>query len=397
MRKIGILLWAHPHYGGVFQYSLSIIRAAAELDRSRYSVTVFYRHDAWCKYMHEMEGNGLIWVRYHANIPLIILGMACRIAEKNGLLLKLYRQMHPIYHTVKVLGIKLMIYPAPVTLSFEMNVPYIIAVHDLQHRLHPEFPEVSACGERSRREYLFSNCCRHAMTILTESEEGSRDVRRFYGVEHDVIRTLPYVPPHYLKEADAGDVINKYGLPPRYLFYPAQFWEHKNHVRLIEALHLINKEKGLEIPIVLVGAKKNAYRKTMKRIAELGMSGQVIYLGYVSDEDMIGFYRTAEALVMPTFFGPSNIPQLEAFLLGCPVITSNIPGIYEQVGDAALLIAPDSARSIADGIEKVWCDKGVRQELVRRGYERVASWTPENFGLKFRAICDEAIARNFSE
>ena len=392
-KNIGIVLWAHPYYGGVFQYSLSIINAMAALDHNLYDVTIFYRHKAWRNYMHEVKGNRFAWVRYYANIPLIILGMTCKIAEKHRLLLHLSRLLHPLYYMAKSRQIDFMIYPAPVAISFEIGIPYMIAVHDLQHRLHPEFPEVSAFGEWSRREYLFKNSSRDAAAVLVESETGKNDLLSFYEVKRENVHILPYVAPFYLMNLKAADVIKKYSLPERYIFYPAQFWHHKNHLRLIDALALIKMEKGVEIPIVLVGAKKNAYKDTMKRIAELGMEGQVVYLGYVSDEDMVGLYKTAQALVMPTFFGPSNIPQLEAFLLGCPVITSDVPGIYEQVGDAAILVSPSSVRSIAEAIERIWSDERLRQDLIQKGYKRIASWTPEHFSKTFQKIFAETLQK----
>lgn len=178
--------------------------------------------------------------------------------------------------------------------------------------------------------------------------------------------------------------MTKYGLPKRYIFYPAQFWAHKNHLRLIEALSLIRQEKGLEIPAVFVGSKKNAYKRTWGKIADLGLSKQIIYLGYVTDEDMVGLYKNAQALVMPTFFGPSNIPPLEAFLLECPVVTSDVPGIREQVGDAAILVDPASPPSIAEAIVDIWSDEALRQELIRKGRTRLDSWRPEQFSSTFQ-------------
>lgn len=390
-KKIGIALWAHPHYGGVFQYSLSIMNAAAGLDRSRYDITIFYRHEAWTQYMQEEPGNSFSWVPYYANIPLMALGMTCRIAERNKLLLDMYKRMHSLYHRALKCGIDLMVYPAPIPLSFEIGIPYMISVHDLQHRLHPEFPEVSRYGEWGRREYLFKNCSRNAAAVIAESETGKKDIVHFYDVPENRIHVLPYVSPHYLAHNRPVDVINKYGLPDRYLFYPAQFWMHKNHMRLVEALAFIKQERGTEIPIVFVGSRKNAYKQTMKRISELGLSRQVFYLGYVPEEDMVGLYRTAHALVMPTFFGPSNIPQLEAFLLGCPVITSNVPGINEQVGDAALQVRPDSVESIAAGIITLWTDDAIRQDLIRKGYAHVSSWTSERFGKAFQQFVESAM------
>ena len=82
------------------------------------------------------------------------------------------------------------------------------------------------------------------------------------------------------------------------------------------------------------------------------------------------FYRRARAMVMPTFFGPTNIPPLEAFALGCPVAVSNIYGIPEQVGDAALLFDPNSVEEIADCIERLWQDDALCASLISKGHAR---------------------------
>ena len=88
----------------------------------------------------------------------------------------------------------------------------------------------------------------------------------------------------------------------------------------------------------------------MSTASDLGLESQIRYGGYVPDEDMSGLYAGAVALTMPTFFGPTNIPVLEAWAYGCPVLTSDIRGIREQVGDAGVLVDPRSIESIADGI-----------------------------------------------
>jgi glycosyltransferase involved in cell wall biosynthesis len=80
---------------------------------------------------------------------------------------------------------------------------------------------------------------------------------------------------------------------------------------------------------------------------------------------------------MPTFFGPTAIPPVEAWSLGCPVITSDIRGIREQMGDAALLVDPRSVESIAAGIVRVWKEQALRKELVARGRERLTSYYSE--------------------
>src|SRR5262249_4685872 len=98
-------------------------------------------------------------------------------------------------------GVDLMIYPVPDPLSFEAGVPYVMAIHDLQHRLQPDFPEVSADGEWESREYLFRNGSRYATLLLADSQTGKEDILTFYepyGVTADRVKILPFAPTSYL-------------------------------------------------------------------------------------------------------------------------------------------------------------------------------------------------------
>jgi glycosyltransferase involved in cell wall biosynthesis len=104
---------------------------------------------------------------------------------------------------------------------------------------------------------------------------------------------------------------------------------------------------------------------------------------------MPGLYRAARALVMPTFFGPTNIPQLEAFALGCPVATSRIYGIPEQVGDAALLFDPSSVDEIYDAIEKLWTDDALCAGLAQKGREHEAKWGRPQFRSRLAEIVEQ--------
>lgn len=302
-------------------------------------------------------------------------------------------------------GIEMMVYPAPSSLSFETDIPYVMAIHDLQHRLQPEFPEVSACGEWERREYLFQKGARYATLLFADSEVGKEDILNFYGpcgVTEDRVKVLPFLPASYLaqnvSESDAMRVRETYRLPKRYLFYPAQFWPHKNHARIVQALARLKQQHGLEIPIVLCGSYTGAIRKrTFSEVTglakKLNLAEQVLYKGHVRDEDMPGLYSGEAILVMPTFFGPTNIPVLEAWAFGCPVLTSDIRGIREQVGDAGLMVDPRSVDSIADGIHRVWSDEQLRSTLIENGRRRLAGYTPQDYRERLVEFLEEAKAR----
>jgi glycosyltransferase involved in cell wall biosynthesis len=306
-------------------------------------------------------------------------------------------------HWLRSLGIELMLYPTPQARSFEIGLPYIMAIHDLQHRLQPEFPEVSANGEWDYREYLFRNGARRAVFILADSEVGKEDVLNFYGeygVQPERVKVLPFLPasdlPSDVSEQERSRIRAKYNLRGRFLFYPAQFWPHKNHARIVRALGLL-KQQNVEAGIVFCGSsegaiRKNALKEVMIAAEENHVTENVVNLGYVPDEDMGALYAEAAALVMPTFFGPTNIPVLEAWRFGCPVITSDIRGIREQAGNAAVLVDPKSVEAIAEGIRQIWTDAQLRQSLASAGRVRLSTYTPADFRKRLIEIIEEAKA-----
>jgi glycosyltransferase involved in cell wall biosynthesis len=290
-------------------------------------------------------------------------------------------------------------------MSFEAGIPFVMPIHDLQHRLQPQFPEVSGNGEWNFREFLFRNSARHATLLLADSEVGKEDILECYGsygITPDRIKVVPYLPAHYLatavSEIERRRVRIKHDLPTRYLFYPAQFWLHKNHAGIVRALDLLKRRYGQGLPIVFCGShtgdhRERTFRDIMALISQCGIEKDVRYLGYVPDEDMSGLYAEAEGLIMPTFFGPTNIPVLEAWAFGCPVLTSDIRGVREQTGDGALLVDPRSDQAIADGIWRLWTDKDFARGLAQRGRQRLASYTPMEYRRRMRAVLCEAKTR----
>ena len=298
-----------------------------------------------------------------------------------------------------------MLYPEPDSIPFETDVPYVMAIHDLQHRLHPEFPEVSANGEWDWREYVFRNGARSGTLLLADSEIGKEDILNFYGpygVTPDRVKVLPFIPASYLvpdvPETEQQRVRKRYQLPDRYLFYPAQFWPHKNHKRLVEALGLLKERRGLEVAIAFCGSytgeiRASIFQEVKSIAARMRIDKQLHYLGYVPDEDMSGVYAGAVALTMPTFFGPTNIPVVEAWAFGCPVLTSDIRGIREQAQDAAMLVDPTSVESIADGIYQLCTNDGLSKRLIAGGRDRLTAYTPADYRQKLIEIIEEAKGR----
>ena len=421
---IGIVPTLSGLGGGAYQYSLTMLSALYECERDECKDEfVVFAHAVHHPAVMALNGRGwTVKPLQSSSLKRLAKQMVRRVAGEASLFEASTWFRHRLHQGVSLpdpdvvrsrpdmarwfhrFGVELMLYPTPNTLSFEAGIPYVMAIHDLQHRLQPEFPEVSANGEWERREYLFRNGIRHATLLLADSDVGKEDILSFYGsygVTADRVKVLPFLPSCYLAvdnvEGERQRVGARYRLPEEYLFYPAQFWPHKNHGRIIEALALLKQEHRVKIPIVLSGSHageipRRTFREVMLLSHQLGIEDQIHYLGYVLEEDMSGLYAGAVALVMPTFFGPTNIPVLEAWAFGCPVITSDIRGIRQQSDDAALLVDPRSAEAIADGIYRLWTDENLRRTLAGRGRQRLATYTPDNYQRRLVEILEEAKA-----
>lgn len=272
------------------------------------------------------------------------------------------------------------------------DLPYMVTVLDLQHRLQPWFPEVSKGGQWDRREAQISRSLRRASFVIVGTESGRREVEGFYQVPSDRIRILPHPTPGFALGAgqpEPSKLPEKLGIPPGYILYPAQFWPHKNHTNLLLAIHDLRVRHHITLPVVLVGSDHGNLIHIKQFTDELGLSDQVHFLGFVEQADLINLYRNAFALAYLSFFGPENLPPLEAFALGCPVIASKVAGSEEQLGHAALLVDPTRPREIADSIRRLHEDASMRDSLVERGFDRARQWTADDFVRGVFRILDE--------
>lgn len=271
------------------------------------------------------------------------------------------------------------------------EVPYVTVVWDLQHRLQPYFPEVSVDGRWARWERRTGNMLRRASYVIAGTEAGRREIESFYQVPRERIRILPHPTPTFAAAAPPegdGAALAGRRLPERFLFYPAQFWPHKNHTALLEALRRVRHE-GIDVDLVLAGSDQGNLAHVRQAAERLGLLEHVHFLGFVSRAELVALYRRAAALTYVSLFGPENLPPLEAFALGCPVIASRVSGAEEQMGCAALLYEPTDAAALAAAIQRLLTDPAERQRLIEAGKERAKRFTPDDFARGVFAVFDE--------
>jgi len=249
------------------------------------------------------------------------------------------------------------------------SINFILTIWDNCHRDFPEFPEVRSYGEFKRREYIY-NFLPLAYLTLVDSDELAICLHQRYGVDRDRLLTMPFSPNPMLKadlSIDSKAILDEYKLKPGFFLYPAQFWPHKNHIRIVQALTLL-KSQGEDPIVVFVGGDKGNQGVVMDSVTLAGLKDQILNLGFVPTDHLDALYQNCCAVVMPTYFGPTNLPPLEAWQALAPLIYSQ--HLAQQCNGAALLIDPDDPHTLANAMLQSK-QTSVRNELVRCGERRL--------------------------
>lgn len=386
MKKIGIYLASRPESGGTYQYCLSIIAALKVLIDDDYSVTAFFHSKDWEAVLPKK------FIKKHRkrNIFHRLFGRFYRFidrSEKN--ILRFSNLFNPMIRIINHSDCDVVIFPSQDSVSYQIKKKSISTIHDLMHRYEPYLSEYQD-GEYHRREKHFKAISKYTNLILVDSNVGKMHVIDSYSVEENKIFVLPFVAPLYMLQTAYEDVKKKYNLPSKYFFYPAQFWEHKNHISLLDALKILN-QKGIKVNLVLVGAKKNNYEKVLKKIKELNLLDQVKILGYVSNNEMASLYNSAFATVFVSILGPTNIPPIEALVSDCPLICSNSYAMPEQIGDAALYVNARDPKDIANKIIMLLENKELSRELKENGRKVISNYGPVEFQIKLKKAIDSIV------
>lgn len=376
MKKVAILLTSLPQIGGEHSYLMILMKSLIKFDKKKYRLLAICCNYFWTKWCRK---RGITYIYYkQENYSYNYMMANARFPA----FFKLYNTYNSLLG--KLLSknkIDLLISGQQGNFIPQFFCRTIQPVHDLMHRYEPDFEEIMVTY--TEREKFFSSKARIADVILVDSKLGKKQYLECYFEKrkHNArVEVLPFVVSNICKKHE--EYID---IPVKYIFYPAQFWEHKNHKNLILAIKIL-KEKIPDIHLILVGSEKNSLRMVKSLIQKNLLGNHISILGFVSDEQLVYLYKHAVAMVMPTYFGPTNIPPLEAMALGCPVIVSNKYAMGEQVGEAGLLFNPDSSEDIAHCIMQVWNDAELRQNMIEKGYEQSKKWTQKDFQKRFIKI-----------
>lgn len=374
IKKIGLLAFlSDGHNGGIFQYTQSIIDAVSVDTHKNIKYIIITNYD------ESGFDNAYLEVRKIKKTSFNILKKIIRLAQIY------FKIRKPLFFSQEEIAIyrDIDLFICPVTSlypHFYLNKPFVFTLHDLQERYYPEY--FTLTGKVTR--YVLNTVLSEASThIICESNHVKMDIIKFLNQKEDKISVIQAPPPadlmHFKFNADKfSEISDKYKLPAQYLFYPAQFWYHKNHLKLLEAFKLVLEQYN-ELHLVLTGAKQNNYQNVISKITELKLENKVLHLGYVAYEDLPYLYKMSTMLVMPTLFESISIPIYEAFALKVPVCASNVVALPEQVKDAGVLFDPNNASEIAKKIIQLMTDNILRETVIEKGYLKILSFSHEKY------------------
>jgi glycosyltransferase involved in cell wall biosynthesis len=264
----------------------------------------------------------------------------------------------------------------PIQSAFLTDLPSIYHPHDLQH-IH--LPEYFSARERAAREAHYQAFCRQARVVVVASRWAREDLIRQYHLPPEKVSIVPWAPvvTEYAQPTsrDLVSIRERLALPDGFILYPAQTWPHKNHLGLIEALAILQRERGLRVPLVATGFRNAFHRELERRARQLGVDGQVHWVGFVTPLELQSLYRLATAVIIPTLFEAASGPLWEAFAAGVAAACSNVTSLPEQADGAALIFDPDDPFAIADAVARLWTDSALRAQLVDRGRRNVSRYS----------------------
>lgn len=385
--RVAFNLIDSARWTGGYYYLLNLFRAIRNFEADHISPILFCGEDADENDLHAFRETGDIEVvrssifnadkKSSNNLRAFLIGV-----DSNAL--QVFRQ-----HKIDVVFENATFY------GRRFPIPAIAWLPDFQHRhLRNQF------GFRAywRRELGFRAQVGFGRMIMLSSEDARRDCEHFYrrAIGNTVVVRFATSIPADLIEAFPEKVIQEYQLPPKFFYLPNQFWKHKNHMVVIEALGLL-KQQGFDAVVAVTGnpldPRHPGYVGQLNaRIESLGLRDNFRILGLVPRRHVISLMRTCAALINPSFFEGWSSTVEEARVLGVPMLLSDIAVHREQMENAATYFNADDAEGLAAKLRDIASASPpltLAREPLAKSDEQV-----RRFARDFAVVVDRVLVRS---
>jgi len=272
------------------------------------------------------------------------------------------------------------------------RTPTVLTLCDLIYYIYPQ-----ACPSWIGHQYarfMTRMAARKARRIITISEYSKRDLILHLGCPQEKITVVyPAIDSAVFHPQDTASVEaakRRFGIRRPYLFYTGNHEARKNLKRLMDAYRNLPNRKNFHL--VLGGRIDHRRQEFYDSFSELVANGDVILCGEIPESDLPSLYTGADLFVFPSTYEGFGLPPLEAMAAGVPVVCSTATSLPEAVGDAAVLIDPDSTEELVAAITRVLDSKLLASELREKGLERVRQFSWDTAARQIMHVYEQAVA-----
>ncbi|MEK7511765.1 MAG: glycosyltransferase family 1 protein [Patescibacteria group bacterium] len=252
----------------------------------------------------------------------------------------------------------------------------VVTIHDLGFE---HFSEAYHWADKLYHKLIIQIIKRSATKIIAVSEFTKQDLIKTYKIPPEKISVVMngYDENQYKLLPDNGNLLKeKYKIDFPYILFVGRLELKKNIPRLVEAFGLFKRQHPeAKQKLVLVGVKGLTFPLVEEQIAKYNLADEIVFPGWVSDEDLPTFYNNADLFAFPSLFEGFGIPVLEAMACGCPVVCSNTTSLPEVAGDAALMFNPENTEEIVGCLEQVLLNSELSASLREKGLERAKQFS----------------------
>lgn len=263
----------------------------------------------------------------------------------------------------------------------------VLTLHDISFEHYPHFfnPDIA---RRLRARVPLT--VRRAAAIITDTAFSKGDIVRRYHVPPDKVSVAPLAAdPLYRPIDDARQLATaraRYGAGDHFILCVGDLQPRKNLRTLIEAYVRLRRSDALRHKLVLVGRKAWLFDDVVAAARASGYEDELVFTGYVPDDDLVLLYNAADLFVYPSLFEGFGLPPIEAMACGTPVVTSNTSSLPEVVGDAGLMVDPLDVEALAGAIARVLRDGDLRARLAAAGLRHAAQFSWDDTARTIREV-----------
>ncbi len=364
---------AHYTSAGIGQYAIHLAQALARLDSTNEYILLQHRNDRRPLVAEpHVQRQGVLTPSHH-RLEQSLLAAELRARRLVGHMAFDLLHSTDFIPPLRVRGFK-----------------SVITVHDLAFLRWPHF-----LTEESARYYgQVDAAVERADHIIAVSESTKNDLVNLLGAPRAKISVVyeaadPIYRPMPRAEALAS-LRNKFPLPEEFILFVSTIEPRKNIETLLHAYRRLRDTYRVSAGLVLAGATGWLSQQIFDTVEQLDLQQHVVFLGRVQNGDLLYLYNLARCLAHPAHYEGFGLTPLEAMACGAPVVVSNVSSLPEVVGDAALLVDPNSEEELAVAMHRLFSDDGLHATLRAKGLARARIFTWERAAQETLAVYQRA-------